>query len=153
MIRYLILILGVLALMPACAKYNTHLGRVNHDNSPFTSSQQGAASVSYGGAPINIVPQLVLPITRTVWIKGHRRPNGDYVGDYPLTIVFTQGQFEHVQKQNPVIPQSISLADGYHEPGKAITDRLPTMTLPTGAQLQGVIEATKSRLGAANDTK
>jgi hypothetical protein len=105
-------VLCVVLTCTGCYTYNTHLGRVGQDASPFTEPQPGTDPVMYGSTPMNRVPDLVMPVTRTVWIKGHQLPNGDYVGDYPLTIVFTRGAFVRDERPDVTIPHAIRTTDG-----------------------------------------
>jgi hypothetical protein len=96
MMRYVIMMVVFIVGLTGCAKYNTHKGRVGPPQtpSPLSDSQQvPVQAVAYGSAPVNRVPALVQPVTRTVWIKGYQRRPGEYVGDYPLTLVYTRADF------------------------------------------------------------
>lgn len=112
--RSIVLVVVMLVLLSGCYKYNTHHGRVGGATSPSPlpeSHQPAAQAVRYGSAPAANIPELIAPITRTVWIKGHQRPNGDYVGDYPLTCVFQQGEFVTRPAPHALIPHAIQMRD------------------------------------------
>lgn len=115
MIRTIVLIIFLLGANTACYKYNTHKGRVGAPNtpSPLPDHQQpGRKAVSYGSVPANHVPELVQPITRTVWIKGYKRRSGEWVGDYPLTLIYTRAEFIEEERAHVTIPHSIQIDDG-----------------------------------------
>jgi hypothetical protein len=93
-------------------------------------------AIAYGGAPINRAPELAQPMTRTVWIKGHQPRPGEYVGDYPLTLVFTRADFVmENDPPHPVVPHAIEIGDtAPNQPGAppshSSTAPLQGQTLP-----------------------
>ena len=115
MMRYVIMMVVFIVGLTGCAKYNTHKGRVGPPQtpSPLSEPQQvPVQAVTYGSAPVNRVPALVQPVTRTVWIKGYQRRPGEYVGDYPLTLVYTQADFILEEPPPVAIPHAVQSDDG-----------------------------------------
>jgi hypothetical protein len=114
--HYLVLTLFLLGWSTGCAKYSTHMGRVGSATAPSPLADEDRPqmqAVTYGSAPANRVPELVQPVTRTVWIKGYRRRPGEYVGDYPLTLVYTRAEFVTEAERPPAaIPHAIQIGDG-----------------------------------------
>lgn len=111
----MVAVLTLIMLLPGCYKYNTHRGRVGDPVSPSPlpgATRSAIPAVQFGSAPTSTIPDLVQPITKTVWIKGHQRPNGDYVGDYPLTCVFQKGEFVTHPAPDVLIPHAIDITDG-----------------------------------------
>jgi hypothetical protein len=151
MMRDLVLIICLMSAATGCAKYNTHKGRVGPPQtpSPLSEPQQvPVQAVAYGSAPVNRVPALVQPVTRTVWIKGYQRRPGEYVGDYPLTLVYTQADFVQDEPPAVVIPHAIrsdgGTAAGPSGPGES---RSSPVTAPAASPPTGV-----SRGSAADET-
>ena len=140
--RSLILILLLLAWGTGCAKYNTHMGRVGSATAPSPLAddhQLQMRAVTYGSAPSNRVPELVEPVTRTVWIKGYRRRAGEYVGDYPLTLVYTQADFfMEAARPQPAIPHAVQIDPGESN-RSSVSDGAKDVSLPkvSAAQVTG----------------
>ena len=132
MMRYGIFIALVSVWSAGCAPYSTHMGRVGEAQRPSPLGDAPSPpiqAVAYGGAPFNRAPELAQPITRTVWIKGRQSRPGEYVGDYPLTLVFTRADF--VMEQNPphpVVPHAIEIDDT--APARPSTAPLQGQRLP-----------------------
>jgi hypothetical protein len=115
MMRYGLLILLICGWSAGCAPYSTHMGRVGEAQRPAPLGDAPSPpiqAVAYGGAPFNRAPELAQPLTRTVWIKGRQSRPGEYVGDYPLTLVFTRAEFVREQDPpHPVVPHAIEIDD------------------------------------------
>ena len=135
MMRYGIFIALVSAWSAGCAPYSTHMGRVGEAQRPAPLGDAPSPpiqAVAYGGAPVNRAPELAQPITRTVWIKGRQPRPGEYIGDYPLTLVFTRADFVREQDPpHPVVPHAIEIDDAAPNPPSALPFH------PSMAPLQG----------------
>ena len=149
--RYGIFIVLVSAWSAGCAPYSIHTGRVGEAQRPAPLGDAPSPpiqAVAYGGAPFNRAPELAQPLTRTVWIKGRQSRPGEYVGDYPLTLVFTRADFVREQAPpHPVVPHAIEIDDaapdspstaplqGQRLPGPSLSpplsDRLGAMSRPS----------------------
>ena len=133
MMRYGIFIALVSVWSAGCAPYSTHMGRVGDAQRPVPLGDAPSLpiqAVAYGGAPVNRAPELAQPITRTVWIKGRKSRPGEYVGDYPLTLVFTRADF--VREQNPphpVVPHAIEIDDAAPLQGQTLPAPSPSPPL------------------------
>ena len=134
MMRYGIFIALASVGSAGCAPYSTHMGRVGEAQRPAPlgdAPPPPIQAVAYGGAPFNRAPELAQPLTRTVWIKGHQPRPGEYVGDYPLTLVFTHADF--VREQAPPHPVYLYITEGARLRGLPVSS---VRTEPLAARMQ-----------------
>jgi hypothetical protein len=131
----MVLLTLIALLLPGCYRYNTHRGRVGGANSPSPlpgATRPAIPAVQFGSVPKSTIPDLLQPITRTVWIKGHQRPNGDYVGDYPLTCVFQKGEFVTQPAPDVLIPHALHIPDDTAPKASAADNPVQHAVTPMG---------------------
>ena len=167
MMRYGTLILLICGWSAGCAPYNVHVGRVGEAQRPAPWGEAPSPpieAVAYGGAPFNRAPELAQPLTRTVWIKGHQPRPGEYVGDYPLTLVFTRADFVRTSEPpHPVVPHAIEIDEAAPKepaaplqgqplpapsPSPPLSDLLGAMS-PTSAQPSSIPNLSRPPLSAS----